>query len=663
MAARFLLGIFPMWSRVLKWISFSGFTTPCPTVPEKVRKLKHPEIPVLSSYTSDLGQKFWDKFPFKDLPTIPTTKVNTIALESMLESRKGFLRNSEIERGKRALHYLKFGAPSHQVKNLPPLSCKNSDSATTYGAELADTIADWIDAGFVAGPFVFPPIKGFRCNPVKMVPQNGKVRPVINMSSPIGFSFNDNVKESALEKITMSSAKKFGQSLLKAGKNSTMSKSDMRNAYKIVPCNMKDLRLQGFQWGGRFFVETTQPFGAKTAVSNYDIVGNTVSVLALSYCSIPRNLVHRQLDDVPSVSPEKSGWCLEFTEAYEKVCKELHIDLAPDCPDKEKAFRNEKTGKVLGINFDSENLSWALPEEKRVEYQNQVHEAITKGNMNILECQSLLGKLNFTCTMFQKMRTFKKPLQDYLSEMCESGVENVSFPQEVHEDLLIWWKFLDDSANWLPILPEIDSPPLRHKTITTDAAGWKISGGYQGRVGMGCIGLDEEGEIFFASQKMWTTENSRAFFYSEQKFLGNKTTTLEFAGILIPFLCCPEMLSNQIIVIQVDNIGCHFAWLNGYASGDNLASILVRMLVLITTLISSEVIIVHHPRESSWESKLADRLTRERSTTNNDRRLIQNFSDKKLPVSFSSWMERPTENWNLAKDVVIELSNLFLLPE
>ena len=110
------------------------------------------------------------------------------------------------------------------------------------------------------------------------------------------------------------------------------------------------------------------------------------------------------------------------------------------------------------------------------------------------------------------------------------------------------------------------------------------------------------------------------------------------------------MLSNQIIVIQVDNIGCHFAWLNGYASGDNLASILVRMLVLITTLISSEVIIVHHPRESSWESKLADRLTRERSTTNNDRRLIQNFSDKKLPVSFSSWMERPTENWNLAKE-------------
>ena len=71
----------------------------------------------------------------------------------------------------------------------------------------------------------------------------------------------------------MSSAKKFGQSLLDAGEGAKMTKFDMQNAYKIVPCNMKDLRLQGFKWAGRFFVETTQPFRAIKAVSNYDIVG------------------------------------------------------------------------------------------------------------------------------------------------------------------------------------------------------------------------------------------------------------------------------------------------------------------------------------------------------------------------------------------------------
>ena len=629
----------------------------------KVKKLAHPEISVSKDYSRNQSDSYWGNFPFKGLPTKPCTRVNTGAMERMLNDRKPYLRNSEIARGEKALDYLKNGAPSHQKMSLPPLSCKNSDSSVVYGASLADTLADWIDAGFVAGPFVYPPIQKFRTNPIKMVPQNGKIRPVINMSSPKGFSFNDNIVESSLEKVSMSSAKRFGQSILKAGKGSMMSKFDMKNAYKIVPCKIADLRLQGFQWGGRFFVETTQMFGAKSAVTNYDIVGHTIFSLALAYCTIPRHLVHRQLDDVPTVAPKNTDWCQKFTEKYKEICDELEIVLAPDCPNKDKAFRNEKSGKVLGIVFDCENLSWSLDKDKKIEYQNDVHEALEKGYMTITECQSLLGKLNFTCSMIPRMRTFKKPLQDYLTSMCEAEIEEIPFPQEVINDLLVWWGFLNDSSNWIPIIPEIESPPLRHKVITTDAAGWKQNGGSESRVGMGCIGIDEEGEIFFASQQMWETENSRAFFDTSQKFLGSKTTTLEFAGILIPFLCCPEKLANQIVVVQVDNIGCHFAWENGYASGDRLASILVRMLVLISSMISSEVIIKHHPRESSWESKMADRLSRVKSTTDQDRKLLRNFTPLNIPVSFSNWMKEPVEDWNLARNVVFELSNNISLPE
>ena len=404
-------------------------------------------------------------------------------------------------------------------------------------------------------------------------------------------------------------------------------------------------------------------FGAKSAVSNFDIVGNTTSSIAQAYCSIPRHLVHRQLDDVPLVAPKNTSWCQEFTETYKNICGELNISLAPDCPHRDKAFKNEKSGKVLGIVFDCESLSWSLSEDKRLEYQNEVHEAISQGCLTVSDCQSLLGKLNFTCSMIPRMRTFKKPLQDYLTHMCESGIEGVLFPPEVMNDLLVWWEFLKDSTNWIPIFPEIEAPPLRHKVITTDAAGWKIAGGSRSKVGMGSIGIDEEGEIFFASQQLWNTENSRVFFDTEQKFLGNKTTTLEFAGILIPFLCCPEKLANQIVVVQVDNIGCHFAWENGYASGDNLASILVRLLVLITTLLSSEVIINHHPRDSSWESKMADRLSRVRSTTDQDRKLLRNFMPLNLPISFINWMRDPVEDWNLAKKVVVELSKRISLPE
>ena len=58
----------------------------------------------------------------------------------------------------------------------------------------------------------------------------------------------------------------------------------------------------------------------------------------------------------------------------------------------------------------------------------------------------------------------------------------------------------------------------------------------------------------------------QTFVDSESKFLGNKTTTLEFTGILFPFLSYPELLTNQTVVVQVDNIRCHFVWENRYAT-------------------------------------------------------------------------------------------------
>ena len=87
------------------------------------------------------------------------------------------MRNSEIARAKKASNYLTKGAPSHQKRNLQAINCKNSESANTYGANLSETLADWISEGYVSGPFIYPPLRNFRVNPLKMAPQTGKIRP------------------------------------------------------------------------------------------------------------------------------------------------------------------------------------------------------------------------------------------------------------------------------------------------------------------------------------------------------------------------------------------------------------------------------------------------------------------------------------------------------
>ena len=110
---------------------------------------------------------------------------------------------------------------------------------------------------------------------------------------------------------------------------------------------------------------------------------------------------------MPVVAPENSGWCEEFTSEFDRIYDSLNISLAPDCPMKDKAFKSSTMGKVLGINFNSEKLTWSLPSDKKDEYMNDIHDVQTRGELDLVTGQSLLGKLNFVSTMCPMMKTFK----------------------------------------------------------------------------------------------------------------------------------------------------------------------------------------------------------------------------------------------------------------
>ena len=262
---------------------------------------------------------------------------------------------------------METGAPAFQLKKLPPIFCKNNPATAKHGQLVSDTIGVWVKKKFASGPFDSPPLANFRVNPLIAVEQHGKVRPVLNVSEPSGRSLNDNVDKLSIEKVYMSSAKDFGHVMCKAGVSANFSKFDLSDAYKNVPCKISDLRLQGFSWLGKYFLETQQIFGAISSVPNYDILGHTIEDVAIVLSNTPANLTLRRLDDVPNVAPASTPWCEQFANVYCDLCDSINVKLAPNCPNKDKAFTNEKQGKVLGIIFRSEDLSWSLPAEKKTE--------------------------------------------------------------------------------------------------------------------------------------------------------------------------------------------------------------------------------------------------------------------------------------------------------
>ena len=197
-------------------------------------------------------------------------------------------------------------------------------------------------------------------------------------------------------------------------------------------------------------------------------------------------------------------------------------------------------------------------------------------------------------------------------------------------------------------------PPLAVLTFSSDSAGFNEYTKRGAKIGCGSVGTDAGGEIVFATQLFWP-ESLR-----EIEEMGSRTTTLELIGLLLPLLMVPKLVRGKHIVLKVDNTGCYFAWHNKTVAGEKKASILTRGLILMSAFLECYIHVEHLPRVSAWDAILCDRLSRERTTSSNDKKLLSSFGNLQAPRVLTSWLENPTEDWNLAYrmlDHVIRMVN------
>ena len=172
---------------------------------------------------------------------------------------------------------------------------------------ITNTVANWIKKEYVIGPFENPPFKFFNSSPLMAAVQKTKVRPILNLSAPPEKSFNYALNKNSLRKLTMSTAKKFSQLLIRMGKNAKFAKSDLVDAYKLIPCHPSDWKFFGFKWLGKFFVDTTSSFGSTGAPAGFDDFGETVINITATISETPKIAIYQQLDDVLTVAPKFSN--------------------------------------------------------------------------------------------------------------------------------------------------------------------------------------------------------------------------------------------------------------------------------------------------------------------------------------------------------------------
>jgi hypothetical protein len=387
-------------------------------------------------------------------------------------------------------------------------------------------------------------------------------------------------------------------------------------------------------------------FGAAASVQNFDILGNTIKSCVLATCDIPRKLVHRQLDDIPLVAPLNSPWGHEFAEKYKSFCNEINMMLAPDCKLLEKAFSNSSSGKVLGIVFNTETLSWRLPEEKIEKCLKSISVIENKLETTLLDMQQLMGNLNHVGQMSPFLWNFRFNLNKTLAA-CNNALEPVLLTDATLQELNVWRNFLLDSEKWSPISHPPHHPPICTKKFFTDAAGLPKGVKWKSNIGCGVVGVDESSDTMLAFQLWWPKEFITNKMDSKGCRFGEKTSTLEQIAILVPFLLVPEKLTNQHIILETDNIACVFGHQNRLMKGDECASIFIRTVHLICAYLGSTLHVLHSPRCSDWGSITADKLTREHTTNFLEERMLVRWKHLSIPKLLQQWLDNPTEDWDL----------------
>ena len=118
----------------------------------------------------------------------------------------------------------------------------------------------------IAGPFESPPLNNFKVSLLGVVPKSeqGKFRIIHDLSFPENNSVNSNIPVE-YSVVKYDSIDDVISLILKFGKGALMAKSDIKDAFRIMPVNPDDYHLLGFTWENQYYYERCLPMGASSS--------------------------------------------------------------------------------------------------------------------------------------------------------------------------------------------------------------------------------------------------------------------------------------------------------------------------------------------------------------------------------------------------------------
>ena len=131
-------------------------------------------------------------------------------------------------------------------------------------------------ASRIVGPF--DSLLNIQVNRFGVIPksnQPGKWRPILDLSYPPGHSVNDGIDPQwcSLRYATVDQAIAH---ILQLGRGALLAKVDVGHAYRNIPVHPEDRHLLGMAWRGQRYIDTTLPFGLRSAPKIFTAVADAL---------------------------------------------------------------------------------------------------------------------------------------------------------------------------------------------------------------------------------------------------------------------------------------------------------------------------------------------------------------------------------------------------
>ena len=316
-----------------------------------------------------------------------------------------------------------------------PLNSNNSLSASQHSDIIKSKLNEELGLGRIAGPFNAPPFENFKSSPLALreKQKSGKFRLLHNLSYPYDDrSVNNNIPKDA-STVSYSSIKDAIHLIQVCAPNAYMAKTDIADAFRLIPLHKSQHHLTGFCWEGEYYYDKCLPQGCSSSCRIFETFSTALKWILTNKNKI--NNVVKVLDDFLFVATSQKI-CHDYLEKFLILCSTLGIPIVPH-----KTVWPVNKITFLGIELNSKVMMASLPEDKLITYSHDLVDTLVKNKVTLRDLKSLIGKLQFSTSVILPGRAFLRRLHD-LTIGITKPFYYIRLTHEVKLDLETWHNFL-----------------------------------------------------------------------------------------------------------------------------------------------------------------------------------------------------------------------------